>query len=230
MTARVIDTETTSSDPKEAKIVSIASIDLDRDGGFSNPLDVLCDPQCPIPPEASAVNHIIDDDVRGRPLFREIIDRFGGADVYIAHNAAYDRALLDEALGHPKWICTMKVAYRVWPDAPGFSNQALRYWRKLIEPLGVARKSVLPHDALSDVFVTGAVFLELAKEAKFSDMVAWTDEPALLIKCNFGTKHKGRLYSEIAKDDRGYLEWLAYKSEMNDDVKYTARHWLEAKC
>ena len=144
MTARVIDTETTSSDPKEAKIVSIASIDLDRDGGFSNPLDVLCDPQCPIPPEASAVNHIIDDDVRGRPLFREIIDRFGGADVYIAHNAAYDRVLLDEALGHPKWICTMKVAYRVWPDAPGFSNQAMRPTVELAVTLGSSNSREAP--------------------------------------------------------------------------------------
>lgn len=228
MTVRVIDCETTSAEPTEARVIALASIDLDGKGEFFNPIDTTCDPQVPIPPEASAVHHMIDDDVRGRPLFRDIVAEFLGADVYIAHNAAYEQALLNEALGNPKWICTMKVAYRVWPDAPGFSNQTLRYWRKLITPLGVARGSITAHDALSDVIVTGAIFLELAKEASFADMVQWTTEPMLFTKCNFGTKHKGRLYSEIAKDDPSYLRWLIDKSEMSADVKYSARHWLEA--
>lgn len=227
MTARVIDCETTGADTAEARVIALASIDLNKDGSFYNPISETCDPQVPIPPEASAVHHMIDDDVRGRPLFRDIVAEFTGADVYIAHNAAYEQALLSEALGNPTWICTMKVAYRVWPDAPGFSNQVLRYWRGLIEPLGVTRKSVTPHDAMSDVIVTGAIFLELSKEASFADMVQWTTEPMLFTKCTFGTKHKGRLYSDIAKDDPSYLRWIIDKSEMSEDVKYSARHWLE---
>lgn len=225
MTARVIDVESTGIDPAEAKVVSIASIDLNKDGSFCNPMDRTCDPQVPIPPEASAVHHIIDDDVRGRPLFRDVIDQFSGADVYIAHNAAYEQALLGEALGPVQWICTMKAAYRVWPDAPGYSNQVLRYWRNLVSPLGVDRKSVQPHDAMSDVIVTGAVFLELAKEASFADMVQWTKEPMLFTKFNFG-KHKGKSYAELAKDDPSYLQWIIDKSDMNADVKYSAAHWL----
>lgn len=228
MTARVIDCETTGPDPTEAKVISIASIDLNRDGSFYNPLTTTCDPGIPIPPEASAVHHMIDDDVRGRPFFADVIPKFRGADVYIAHNAAYEQALLDDALGGVTWICTMKVAYRVWADAPKHSNQALRYWRGHINPLGVDRKSVTAHDAMSDVIVTGALFFDLSKTVSFADMVAWTKEPMLFTTFNFG-KYKGKSYAEIATSDSDYMRWIIDKSEMSDDVKYSARHWLGSR-
>lgn len=229
MTTRIIDTETTGVDPESDRVIQIGSIDLLGNGGFYNPMVRLVDPGIPIPPTASAVHHIIDADVRGQPQFRDVVADFAGADLYVAHNAPFDAAFLGEALGCPRWICTLRVALRVWPEAPSHSNQALRYWRGLIEPLGVTRESVRPHDAISDVIVTGALFLELAKAASFKDMLQWSSEPALRTVCTFGNKHRGKRFDAIAADDPSYLEWIVSKSEMDADTKWSAQYWLDRR-
>ena len=68
----------------------------------------------------------------------------------------------------------VKAAYRVWPGR--YSNQVLRCWRNLVSPLGVDRKFVQPHDAMSD---SGAVF---RKKRAFTDMCSGRKEPMLFTK------------------------------------------------
>lgn len=60
---RVIDIETTGIDPGTDAIIEIASVDMVRDGGITNAMDTLVRPTKPIPPGASAVHHIVDEDV-----------------------------------------------------------------------------------------------------------------------------------------------------------------------
>lgn len=64
----MIDIETTGIDPAADATIEIASVDLVRDGGITNAMDTLVRPTKPIPPGASAVHHIIDDDVAHAPL------------------------------------------------------------------------------------------------------------------------------------------------------------------
>lgn len=225
MTARVVDVETTGTDPAKDRIVEIASIDLNRDGTFTNARSRRCFPGMPVPPEASAVHHITDADVVGLSPFTEIANEFAGADLYIAHNAAFERGFLDTALGSPRWICTMKCARRVWPEAPGFSNQVLRYWLGLVDPFGVPRHEIIPHSAASDVIVTGAIFIEMSHHASFAEMVQWTSEPVLYASFPFG-KHRGVPLGDVPAD---YLEWVIGKSDLDADAKYSARHWLEKR-
>lgn len=229
MTTRILDTETTGTDPDKDRVVQIASIDLTRDGGFYNPLAKLVDPCIPVPPEASAVHHIIDADVRGRPQLADVIGEFSGADLYVSHNARFDQGFVAVALGNPPWVCTYKIALRAWPDAPSHSNQALRYWRGHLAPFGVTRDSVKPHDAVSDVLVTGALFLDLARSVTVADMLKWSVEPALISICRFGSKHRGKAMSEIAREDPSYLKWVVNKSEMDSDTKWSAQYWLEKR-
>jgi exodeoxyribonuclease X len=228
MTLRVIDIETTGTDPETDKIIEIASIDLLKGGTCENTQSCLVNPGRKIPPEASAVHHLIDEDVQHARLFDDAIKDFKGADCYIAHNADFEKAFLDQALGTPTWICTMKCALRVWSEAPGHSNQVLRYWLGEVEPLGSKRENLVAHRAVSDVLVTGAIFFHLSKATTYAQMVQWSSEPPLYTYFSFG-KYKGQKIADIAIKDESYLTWIIEKSELDEGAKFSARYWLEKK-
>jgi Exonuclease len=89
---RVIDIETTGLDPASDAIIEIASVDMVRDGGITNAMDTLVRSGRSIPPGASAIHHIIDEDLKDAPLLTEVIDRFKGADAYVAHNCGFENS------------------------------------------------------------------------------------------------------------------------------------------
>lgn len=230
MTLRVIDLETTGTEPDTDRICEIASVDLVKDPlgmiGMKNAQQHICDPGIPIPCTASAVHQLIDDDVKGCPTFEDVLPSYLGGTVYIAHNAEFEQKFLDVALGKPNWFCTYKTALRVWPDAPSHSNQALRYWLGILSPFGIDRHFIDPHRALSDCYVTGEIFSRIIKLAPWAQLLQWSKEPALKTIINFGTKHKGQRYDEAADD---YLEWIIKKSDMDESTKFSAQYWLANK-
>ena len=67
MVVRVIDVETTGTDPKIDAIIEIASVDVLKDGTIANRQSVLVRPPIPVPPESSAVHHLIDEDLAVAP-------------------------------------------------------------------------------------------------------------------------------------------------------------------
>jgi exodeoxyribonuclease X len=234
MTIRVLDIETTGIDPEQDAIIEIASVDVTRASGdfvgtstydIVRLLDTLVVPGRPIPPEASAVHHIVDADmVDARPL-PDAIGMFNDADAYVAHNCAFERGFLDRHFGEKPWVCTFKCALRVWPDAPGHSNQVLRYWLGLIEPFGRPRQELPTHRALSDAIVTAAIFVELLKRASWADLQAWSQEPARFTTFSFG-KHRGQKYADVPSD---YLDWIIFKSDLDADTKASARYWRDQR-
>ena len=66
MTVRVIDIETTGTDPETDAAIEIASVVL-AEGTITNQVSTLVRPGIPIPPEASAAHHHIDEDLAGAP-------------------------------------------------------------------------------------------------------------------------------------------------------------------
>ena len=218
-TLRVVDLETTGL-PPDAAICEIAWQDVAVDGTLGRSASTLINPGRPIPPEASAVHHIVDGDVVNAPTIEKpFIAAMAGADVFVAHNAAFERAFF--AGGEKPWICTLKVARRVWPDAPSHSNQALRYWRKLDTLPSMAMP---PHRALPDAYVTALILSDLLRDVTVDDMVQWTKEPSLLPRVTFG-KHRGKKWSDLPFD---YLDWIVNKSDLDEDTKFTAAHHRKA--
>ena len=224
---RVIDIETTGIDPASDAIIEIASVDMVRGGGITNAMGTLVRPGKPIPPGASAIHHIIDDDLKDAPPLNEAIDRFKGADVYVAHNCEFENSFFAaQRINLGPWICTYKCALRVWPQLDGHSNQELRYALGRATPFpGFDRDSISPHRAAFDVVVTAAIFDELIKKARWSDLVQWSGEPALYTKFHFG-KYRGRRYDDIAASDPDYLRWIIEKSELQEGIKHSAGYWL----
>lgn len=227
MVLRIIDLETTGVAPAEHSIVEIASVDLRHDGAIANGQSSLVRPGRDIPPEASAVHHLIAADLENAPALADVIDQYAGADAYIAHNCAFERSFLDPHFGNVLWVCTYKVALRVWPDAPGHGNQVLRYWRGHIAPFGMQRAQIEPHRAFSDCVITAAILQDLLQSAAWPDMVRWSAEPPLLTFCRFGNKHKGKRFDAIAIEDPSYLTWIIDKSDLDADTKWNAGYWLD---
>jgi exodeoxyribonuclease X len=223
MTIRCIDIETTGIDPATDAVLEIASVDLLREGGITNQQETLVRPTVPVPPEASAVHHLIDADFVNAPSLEDVIDRFKGADAYVAHNSDFERSFLGDYLGQATWICTYKCALRVWPELTSHSNQALRYTLGLVNPHGIDRHSLNPHRALADAIVTSAIFERLLKQASWSELVQWSSEPPLLTVFGFGM-HRGQRFDQAPRD---YLEWIADgQNDLREDVKFSARYWL----
>lgn len=87
------------------------------------------------------------------------------------------------------------------------------------------RGATSPHSAAFDLLVTAAVFEELIKLVRCSDVVQWSGEPALHTRFHFG-KHRGKRYDEIAASDPSYLQRIVEKSEREEGIKHSAKYWL----
>ena len=91
---RVIDLETTGTTADDA-VVEIAAVDLVGDEILPVRAD-LVRPPIPIPPEASAIHHITDEDVVCAPTLEQALpfymdtDRSAGVDVFVAHHLAFE--------------------------------------------------------------------------------------------------------------------------------------------
>ncbi|WP_293797280.1 exodeoxyribonuclease X [uncultured Pantoea sp.] len=216
---RVIDTETTSF---EGGICELASIDI-VDGKLCNPMSDFVKPPEPITTAAMAVHHITDAMVADAPPIDDVIGRYQGAAVYVAHNAAFDRPKLPQITA--PWICTLKLARKLYPELESHSNQFLRYHFMLDVDVP---ENLHAHRALYDCYVTAALLLRLNRDARFTiaQMREITSRPSLLHTMRFG-KHKGKTFEQIAAVDQGYLRWALANMDLDEDQEFTMKHYLE---
>lgn len=91
-----LDTETTGREAASDRIVEVGII-VGQSGAVQRRYNWLINPEMPIPPAATEVHKITDDDVRDKPTFaqvaREIFDILQGL-IPAAYNAGFDRAFL----------------------------------------------------------------------------------------------------------------------------------------
>lgn len=217
----VIDTETTGLEPPEAEVIEIAAVAIG--GGMGS---VLVKPHGGIPPETSAVHHLVDEDFVNGASFGSVKEAWialagrlimGPVEAYVAHNAEFDKKFLPFLEDAP-WLCTWRCAMHCWPDAPGHGNQVLRYYLGIKPDLpgGLA-----PHRALYDAIVTTAILQEMLKLKTLPELLELQGLPVLQKKVRFG-KHRDMLWKDV---DKSYLQWVL-RSDFDSDVQYTAHHWL----
>ncbi len=228
-----LDTETTGNDVAKDRLCQICykTGDKIKTAYFKPPV--------PISTKSSSITHITNKMVGNKPPFegsleqkdlRELLKNH----VLVAHNAKFDIAILEnDNVGVPQYICTLRIARHLDENAviPEYNLQFLRYYLDL-EIEGLA------HDACGDVLVTEAIFnrqlqkfLEkgMSETEAVEEMIKISSQPSLFKKIPFG-KHKDKTLEEIAKTDRGYLEWL-YKQKLEDgeedeDWLFTLKHYL----
>lgn len=240
---RVIDVETTGFTPGEDRIVEVGWVDLwfDRraDEWRFDPFasgSSLVNPGREIPPEAKAVHHITEAMVEDAPTWEEISVRvLDPVFHFAAHNAEFDTGFC----GCEGWLCTMRLAMHVYPDAPGFGNQVLRYWRgfeRLDRSVLYINGSAEVHRAGFDALCTATVLRDMlngplrerSRTEAFGELVAFAAGPVVLRgKLGFG-KYADLTWAEVAAKDIGYFDWMVSKSsgDWSADRLHTAKHYL----
>jgi exodeoxyribonuclease X len=227
--ARVFDLETTGLPEDEAsRICDVGLVDVDLTKPDFPLIEGsawtrLIHPGCPIPPEVSAIHHIVDEDVANAPgldiAFAKLDEGLTDDDIYVAHNAKFEQHFFPTKR---RWIDTYRCALRAWPDAPNHTNQVLRYWlgldvdRRLADP---------PHRAWPDAYVTAHILRKLLLLRPVERLIQISTEPGFLPKLQFG-KHYGEPFKTV---ERSYLEWIVGQKDMDEDVVFTAKYWLERR-
>ncbi len=232
-----LDVEATGLE-EEDKLVQVAYDfeDMEKEAMFNPERDMNV--------EAMEVTHITNKHLEGKELFqgsdfykelKEILDR--KETIFVAHNAPYDIGMIEkEDLKVGKSIDTYKVAQALDTKSliPAYRLQYLRYYMDLDVEADA-------HDALGDVRVLKAIFERMydkmmensTHDEIIEKMIKITSEPMLIKRLTFG-KHKGELVADVARTNRGWLEWLLSQKEsdaangnIDEDWIYTLKHYLQ---
>jgi len=236
-TFQVIDVETTGLDPSRDRVVECAVVAIVSKNGQPCIRDEwgcsrLFNPGIPIPPEASAVHHITDEDVAGMSSFADVPSSSFSCSVSVAHNAEFDSQFVPQVVGTP-WLCTLRMAKKLWPTLERYGNQYLRYYHKLPVPRNIGPS----HRAFADAVVTAHLLIhelsELAVQRPeietVEQLLEWLAEPILLHRIGFGKYgpkdgQPGMLWSDVPRD---YLSWMQRNmTDMDADMRHTVKHYL----
>jgi DNA polymerase-3 subunit epsilon len=205
------DTETTGVKPGKDRITEIAAFDPVRNRSFCT----FTNPECPIPPDVTAITNITDEMVKDAPLIKEALTAFiefcHGEVILVAHNNdAFDKLFLEAefqraGLDMPKWVYidTLKWARKYRRDLPKHNLQFLR------ETYGIIANQA--HRALDDVYVLHQVFSKMIDDLDPKTILTLLSEQPQSQRMPFG-KHAGKLLSEIPKD---YVKWLAREGALD---------------
>lgn len=230
-----LDTETTGNDVTKDRLCQVCYKyeDYYRVGFFKPPV--------PISVKAMSITHITNKMVEDKEPFadstmRKELQELLDEGILVAHNAPFDKAILEvEGMTIPRYICTFRVARSLDEDAviPEYNLQYLRYY------LDLDIVDANAHDAEGDVKVLAALFDRLFAKLKatgLSDdeaierMIAISTTPILFKKFQFG-KHNGEMIADVAKTDRGYLQWLLgqkmAEGVVDEDWVHTLQTYLQ---
>lgn len=221
---RSIDFETTGipTETDKQAIVEIGWCDIVGGQISGVPRSVLCNPGRKIPHEAMAVHHITDAMVAEATSDLGVLLTDPRPDYFCAHNADYERQFVET---DTPFICTYKVALRLWSEAPSHGLQFLRYYLGLE---AVADLASPPHRAGPDAYLGALLMARILDEdqASIEDMVRWSNGHALLPRCPL-FKHKGKEWKDVPTE---YLDWIVNKpNEVGPDVRANARLHLKAR-
>lgn len=205
------DTETTGVRASEDRIIEIAAYDPINNRSFEK----LINPECSIPPDATAIHHITNEMVANAPTFatigQEFVEFCEGDVVLIAHNNdTFDYQFLKASFARysmtmPTWkfLDSLKWARRYRSDLPRHTLQFLR------EIYNIAANNA--HRALDDVIVLHQVFSYMTDDLTIDEIYTLLNKPRELHHMPFG-KHQGMPLKNLPKD---YVAWLAGSGALN---------------
>lgn len=182
-----------------------------RNNSLRSP-SVFCRPDRAISYGAMAVSHIMPEDIKDALSHRDIVPQFlpKGEAYIISHNADYDIQVAANAgvdVSQYKRICTQALARRLLPDLDSHSLGALTY---AINPELARQYCRNAHDAGWDVTFTLWLLehlCELGGITSMDQLYLASEDARIPTAFTFG-KYYGRKIADIAREDRGYLQWV----------------------
>lgn len=239
-----LDIETTGLNMETARIVSVGAVRIDP-AKPEEQREWLVNPEVPIPPEASEVHGIRDEHVRGERTFREVapeIAEFIGDRDLMGYNVRFDLRILQRQFREAgqrfdlegRYVVDVKEVDMVL--RPRRLEDVYRHY--------VGREPSETHSALGDARMTVEILDAMLRKHKeiprnprrtareflrHRDAVGYLrlGERGELI-FNFG-KHAGRCVEEVARCDRGYLEWMMNGDFPSETKEMVAEYLRGAK-
>jgi DNA polymerase-3 subunit epsilon len=169
-----LDVETTGTLSYVDHIVELAAVRF-SEGKEQDSFSTLINPGVPVPKEASRVNGITDEMLKGKPAINDVLEdfsKFCGQDPLVAHNAIFDFQFISAAL--EKFYCvaptgslfdTYALSKKIFP---GLSNYKLS---TVVEYLKIPVSQF--HRAKQDAWACGQVFdciLRKTRVNEYSDL------------------------------------------------------------
>lgn len=241
-----LDLETTGPRPDADRIVEIGVVRMLPDG-TRFPGRWRINPGMPIPPEATAVHHITDDDVSDEPAFKsvaaEIATMLRNTDLTGFNLRAFDLPVLrrEFQLAGVPWPCEgarVVDSYVIFKERePRTLGAAVRWYcgREMVD----AHSAAADAEAALDVLIgqlgrypdLAALDIEALDAASGGRRPDWATELGHLrwdaggdLIVAFG-KHSGRVLRSL---DYGFLAWIA-KNDFPADVKQFVQRTLRGE-
>jgi DNA polymerase III epsilon subunit-like protein len=239
----LFDTETTGNGIED-RIIQIGGILLEN-GNKPIVYDELCSTDKEISFEAMAVHNITPEIIKDKPSFLKsnfytmLMENNESSNFLIAHNISFDLGMLQKEgfVNNYTLIDTLRCAKHLLPDERSHALQYLRYSQGLYkDEEQEAQKldiTIKAHDAIGDVLVMKLLLSKLKEvineqypnENPMNKLTELTNTPVMIKSFKFG-KYKDRLIEEIAMEDGGYLTWMLKSLELDEDMEYTLKLYI----
>lgn len=222
----VVDTETTGLDPAVDEVfdLAVAILNVDSAGNIVEIVSthqLLRDPGRPIPPVITKLTGVSNDDVRGRNIDLEPMERrLMSADVLIAHNARFDITFIEKLFPSVRgaaWGCS--ASDFDWPSH-GFDGRKLGH---LLMQIGFFNDA---HRAAADVIsLTHLLAHRLPHGGTIlADILARAEQPSFHVEATGAPfEQRSRLKARGYRwDAKARVWWM----EVRDDDLIEEERWL----
>ena len=241
----VLDTETTGVDDDSHIIELSLTFPQDLTTGIDDVVNYTqrYNPGIPVPPESSAVHFISTEELENcikyaddLPTIEEMM-KMEHIQYYVGHNVQFDQRMINEnylksnstlpdyLMDNSKWICTLRLAKKLFAEDKEFANMTLSYlWFKFGLYRSVNRP-VNAHAAKDDVYMCLQVLIKLIEvcierghvdpnEDIGTQVCEFVNTPIRYSVMPIG-KHKGELMKNVPLN---YIEWMIKNSDvLNED-------------
>ena len=240
----VFDLETTGTNPSEDRIVEVAVLKLQPDGGYES-YQQLVNPGLPIPAAATRVHCIADEDVADKPLFAEIapeLNRFlSQCDLAGFNVKRFDLPCL--AAEFRRVGLQFEVAGRAVLDAQQIFHAAEPRNLTAAVQRYLGRSLEGAHAAFVDVVATAAVLeaqleahpdlphevAQLDKQFRGLDIAGCFTRAGGKIVFGFG-KYRGQPLQKVAREAPGYLRWMLQQDFLDDTKALVSSALAQIHC
>jgi len=242
----VIDLETTGLNKQEDRIVDICVIKI-LPNGEEVTLKSLINPTMPIPPESTQIHGIKDEDIQGKPTFKEFAEKitnfiencdlcgYGIKFDFEILKSEFERVGIVFSKEGRVMLDVKDIYFKLEPR--DLSSAYLKYCGKELEDahradndvkatIKVLEAQLNQHDELPREISALKEFCNPKNPSWIDDdgKFAWSDGKSII---NFGN-HEGKTLEHMSKNEQSYLRWIISK-DFSSEVKQIVNEAIDGR-